>query len=194
LPAGSPVRPSLERGPWLRWCNCTLKPESGPRRRSGRPDMSALNLPKPAWRTEEHDMLAESARAFLAKEFVPNLDRWSEDGRDGPRRLDQGGGCGPALRLDPRGIWRGRRRLQPRGDHRSRDRHGGRRFLGLGHPRSHRRALHPPLRHGRAEAELAAEDGDRRTDRGPRHDRARARARTCRASAPGPSAPATAGC
>ncbi|KAF0124273.1 MAG: acyl-CoA dehydrogenase, partial [Xanthobacteraceae bacterium] len=42
--------------------------------------MSALNLPKPAWRTEEHDMLAESARAFLAKEFVPNLDRWSEEG------------------------------------------------------------------------------------------------------------------
>ena len=42
--------------------------------------MSALNLPKPAWRTEEHDMLAESARAFLSKEFVPHLDRWSEEG------------------------------------------------------------------------------------------------------------------
>jgi acyl-CoA dehydrogenase len=42
--------------------------------------MSVLNLPKPAWHTEEHDMLQETARAFLAKEFVPNLDRWSEAG------------------------------------------------------------------------------------------------------------------
>ncbi|MCZ0737471.1 acyl-CoA dehydrogenase family protein [Phreatobacter sp. AB_2022a] len=42
--------------------------------------MSAINLPKPAWHTEEHDMLAESAKAFLAKEFVPNIDRWTEAG------------------------------------------------------------------------------------------------------------------
>ncbi len=42
--------------------------------------MSALNLPKPAWYTDEHAMLAESARAFLAKEFTPNLDRWSDEG------------------------------------------------------------------------------------------------------------------
>lgn len=42
--------------------------------------MSVLNLPKPAWYTEEHEMLAESARAFLAKEFVPNMDRWAEAG------------------------------------------------------------------------------------------------------------------
>lgn len=42
--------------------------------------MSALDLPKPAWWTDEHTMLAESARSFLNREFVPNLDRWSEAG------------------------------------------------------------------------------------------------------------------
>ena len=42
--------------------------------------MSALDLPKPAWWTDEHSMLAESARSFLNKEFVPHLDRWSEAG------------------------------------------------------------------------------------------------------------------
>ncbi|QCI65417.1 acyl-CoA dehydrogenase family protein [Phreatobacter stygius] len=42
--------------------------------------MSPLNLPKPAWHTEEHQMLADSAKAFLAKEFVPNIERWTEAG------------------------------------------------------------------------------------------------------------------
>lgn len=40
----------------------------------------ALQIPRPAWMSEEHDMLEDHARKFFAKEFSPNLDAWSEDG------------------------------------------------------------------------------------------------------------------
>ena len=49
--------------------------------------------------------------------------------------------------------------------------HAGVDGFGIGPAQRHRRALHPASRFGRAEAQMAAETGDRRADRGHRHDR-----------------------
>src|SRR5689334_1098027 len=40
--------------------------------------MDALNLPRPAWMSEDLVLLEEQARRYIADEFVPNLDRWHE--------------------------------------------------------------------------------------------------------------------
>src|SRR5512146_2641950 len=42
--------------------------------------MNAVNLPRPAWMTEDLVLLEEQARRFIADEFVPHLDRWHEAG------------------------------------------------------------------------------------------------------------------
>jgi len=38
----------------------------------------ALNLPRPAWMTEDVVLLEDQARRFMAAEFVPHLDEWHE--------------------------------------------------------------------------------------------------------------------
>src|ERR1700691_643524 len=38
-----------------------------------------LNLPRPAWMTEDVVLLEDQARRFMTAEFVPHLDRWHED-------------------------------------------------------------------------------------------------------------------
>ena len=38
-----------------------------------------LNLPRPAWMTEDLILLEEQARRFLAAEFGPHLEKWHED-------------------------------------------------------------------------------------------------------------------
>jgi acyl-CoA dehydrogenase len=43
-------------------------------------DMDALNLPRPAWMSEDLVLLEEQARRFIADEFTPQLDRWHEKG------------------------------------------------------------------------------------------------------------------
>src|SRR5512139_3698864 len=42
--------------------------------------MDAVNLPRPAWMTEDLVLLEEQARRFIADEFVPHIDRWHEAG------------------------------------------------------------------------------------------------------------------
>lgn len=42
--------------------------------------MDALNLPRPAWMTEDLALLEEQARRFITDEFVPHLDRWHDVG------------------------------------------------------------------------------------------------------------------
>src|SRR2546429_4991616 len=42
--------------------------------------MDVLNLPRPAWMTEDLVLLEDQARRFLAAELVPHIDRWCEDG------------------------------------------------------------------------------------------------------------------
>jgi acyl-CoA dehydrogenase len=42
--------------------------------------MDVLNLPRPAWMSEDLVLLEDQARRFLAAELVPHVERWSEDG------------------------------------------------------------------------------------------------------------------
>ncbi|MFL5045773.1 MAG: acyl-CoA dehydrogenase family protein [Xanthobacteraceae bacterium] len=42
--------------------------------------MNVLNVPRPAWMTEDLVLLEEQARRFFAAEFVPHLEQWNEDG------------------------------------------------------------------------------------------------------------------
>ena len=42
--------------------------------------MNALNLPRPAWMTEDLVLLEEQAHRFIADEFVPHFDRWNAAG------------------------------------------------------------------------------------------------------------------
>ena len=42
--------------------------------------MNVLNLPRPAWMSEDHVLLEEQARRFFAAEFVPHIEQWNEDG------------------------------------------------------------------------------------------------------------------
>ena len=42
--------------------------------------MEGLNLPRPAWMSEDLVLLEEQARRFIADEFAPHLDRWHEAG------------------------------------------------------------------------------------------------------------------
>jgi acyl-CoA dehydrogenase len=42
--------------------------------------MSVLDLPRPAWMTEDLVLLEEQARRFMRAEFTPQLDRWNEQG------------------------------------------------------------------------------------------------------------------
>src|SRR5208282_324198 len=41
--------------------------------------IEVLNLPRPAWMTEDVVLLEEQARRFLNAEFVPHLDQWHEE-------------------------------------------------------------------------------------------------------------------
>ena len=40
--------------------------------------MEALNLPRPAWMTEDLVLLEEHTKKFLDAEFVPHLEKWHE--------------------------------------------------------------------------------------------------------------------
>jgi acyl-CoA dehydrogenase len=42
--------------------------------------MAALDLPRPAWMTEDVALLEEQARRFIAAEFAPQIERWNEQG------------------------------------------------------------------------------------------------------------------
>src|SRR5918996_91195 len=42
--------------------------------------MDVLNLPRPAWMSEDLVLLEEQARRFLASELTPHVERWHEQG------------------------------------------------------------------------------------------------------------------
>jgi len=42
--------------------------------------MDVLNLPRPAWMSEDLVLLEDQARRFLATELVPHVERWHQDG------------------------------------------------------------------------------------------------------------------
>ena len=56
--------------------------------------MESLQVPRPAWMTEDLVLLEEQARRFLASELVPHIDKWTEDGimeRSAWNKLGQAG-------------------------------------------------------------------------------------------------------
>ena len=42
--------------------------------------MPAIDVPRPPWMTEDLVVLEEQSRRFLEAEFVPQLERWHEQG------------------------------------------------------------------------------------------------------------------
>ena len=74
--------------------------------------MESLQVPRPAWMTEDLVLLEEQARRFLASELVPHIDKWTEDGIMERSAWDKLGRGGPALRRDAGRIRRRRRHLR----------------------------------------------------------------------------------
>src|SRR6202163_1412107 len=69
--------------------------------------MDALNIPRPAWMTEELALLEDQARRFINAEFVPHLDRWNEEGMYGREVWTKAGAAGllcPAIPEDYGGV------------------------------------------------------------------------------------------
>jgi acyl-CoA dehydrogenase len=56
--------------------------------------MNVLNLPHPAWMSEDHVLLEEQARRFFAAEFVPHIEQWNEDGIMDRAMWAKAGGAG----------------------------------------------------------------------------------------------------
>ena len=42
--------------------------------------MNAINIPRPAWMTEDLVLLEDQARRFIEGEFAPHVERWNEEG------------------------------------------------------------------------------------------------------------------
>ena len=42
--------------------------------------MESLQVPRPSWMTEDLVLLEEQARRLLASEFVPHVEKWTQDG------------------------------------------------------------------------------------------------------------------
>ena len=74
--------------------------------------MDALNLPRPAWMTEDLVLLEEQARRFLDAELVPHIERWTEKGMMDRSVWNEAGRGRPAVRVDAGGIWRRGRHLR----------------------------------------------------------------------------------
>ena len=74
--------------------------------------MDALNLPRPAWMTEDLVLLEEQARRFLNAELVPHVERWTKDGIMDRVGLEPARRGGPSVRVDAGGIWRRRRHVR----------------------------------------------------------------------------------
>jgi acyl-CoA dehydrogenase len=56
--------------------------------------MSVLNIPRPAWMSEDVVLLEEQTRRFLASELVPHIDRWNENGIMDRQAWDKLGAAG----------------------------------------------------------------------------------------------------
>ncbi|HEY7244508.1 MAG TPA: acyl-CoA dehydrogenase family protein [Xanthobacteraceae bacterium] len=56
--------------------------------------MTILDLPRPAWMTEDIVLLEEHARRFIAAEYVPQLEAWNEAGMYGREVWTKAGAAG----------------------------------------------------------------------------------------------------
>jgi acyl-CoA dehydrogenase len=65
-----------QQSPRARWCGSLSLAVAIP---EGLLPMNVLNLPRPAWMTEDLVLLEDQARRFMQAEFVPNIDKWHEE-------------------------------------------------------------------------------------------------------------------
>lgn len=56
--------------------------------------MSVLNVARPAWMTEELDMLAEASARFFERELVPEYERWQKEGIISREAWEKAGAAG----------------------------------------------------------------------------------------------------
>ncbi len=56
--------------------------------------MSVLNVARPAWMTEELDMLAEASARFFERELVPHYERWQKEGIIAREAWEKAGAAG----------------------------------------------------------------------------------------------------
>ena len=68
--------------------------------------MESLQVPRPAWMTEDLVLLEEQARRFLASELVPHVEKWTEDGIMERSAWDKLGQAGLLCACDAGGIRR----------------------------------------------------------------------------------------
>ena len=68
--------------------------------------MESLQVPRPAWMTEDLVLLEEQAQRFLASELVPHIEKWTGRRHHGALGLGQARAGGFAVRLDAGRIWR----------------------------------------------------------------------------------------
>src|SRR3989442_4250338 len=88
---------------------------SVPGSRKGLSFMDVLNLPRPAWMTEDVVLLEEQARRFFAAEFVPHLGQWNQDGIMDRAMWGKAGEAGLLWASLPQAYGRGRGAFPPTG-------------------------------------------------------------------------------
>jgi acyl-CoA dehydrogenase len=69
--------------------------------------MDALNIPRPAWMTEDLVLLEDQARRFIKAEYAPHIERWNEEGMYSREVWTKAGAAGllcPAVPEDYGGV------------------------------------------------------------------------------------------
>src|ERR1700678_51408 len=138
----------------------------------------ALDLPRPAWMTEDVVLLEEQARRFLAAEFGPHLEKWHEE-HSYPREVwTKAGAAGLLCASMPEeyggagGTFAHKAAIDREYSLAGFDTFGASLHSGIVAPYI--------LRYGTGEQKLAAEASDRRNGRRHRHERTRHRLRSAR--------------
>src|SRR5262245_18943611 len=108
--------------------------------------MSPINLPRPAWMTEDLVLLEEQARRFMQAEFTPHVDRWHAQGMYEREVWTKAGEARPVVRRDAGGLRLRGRQLRAPGGHQPRDQSLWLRRLRRAASFRHRRPLHSSLR------------------------------------------------
>ena len=127
--------------------------------------------------SEEHESFRASFRKFLEKEVIPHHEAWEERGyvdREVWQKAGENGFLCPSMPEALRRL-RGRPPVQHGDD--GRDGQGAHDGPGLFAALGDRRAVHPQVRHRRAEDQLPAAHGPRRDHHRHRDERARRRLR-----------------
>lgn len=118
--------------------------------------MTTLNVPRPAWMTEDLVLLEEQARRYIGDEYAPNVDRWHEAGMYEREVWTKAGAAGLLCASMPEEYGGSGGSFAHEAVINREFSLAG--FDDFGAPlhSGNRRALHPSLRHRRAEKAMAA--------------------------------------